>query len=688
MNHHYPKLFEPLDLGFITLKNRILMGSMHTGLEPLGTPGFERLAAYYRERALGGVGLIITGGIAPNAAGSLDHYGKDKLSNDNEVIQHRLVTDAVHSTGDCKICMQILHAGRHAKHNEIVAPSAVGSPINRLVPREMSREEIETTIADYVNCAVKAQQAGYDGVEVIGSAGYLISTFLLASTNQRTDKWGGNYNARIQFPLEILRRIRAAVGPKFLLIYRISTMEMLPEGSSWEEVVTLAQGAQVAGASIISTHFTWHEGRVPTIATRVPRAAFTEVTGKLRATLSIPVITSNRINTPEVAESVLESSHADIISMARPMLADPEFAIKAQQGRESEINTCIACNQACLDHVFSRRPVSCLVNPRACHETELLISPAKALKTIAVVGAGPAGLAFATTAAQRGHKVSLFEASGELGGHFNLAKLIPGKEEFRETLRYYKTQLELHSVDVILNTKVTAEQLEVGAQYDHVVVATGIRSRTPEIEGIERSNVYSYDDLINGFSEGKVDIGSKVAIIGAGGIGFDVAELISHKGISASLDKNVFAKEWGLDFDKHPRGGVAGLTPSPEVADRQITLLQRKHTSVGRSLGLTTGWAHKLGLQRRGVTMLKGVSYEKINEEGLFISTDDGPQLIKADSIVVCAGQESVRGLYDELVKLYPKHEAKIHLIGGADVVAEIDAKLAIDQGVRLAASI
>lgn len=688
MTHRYPKLFEPLDLGFITLKNRILMGSMHTGLESLGTAGFERLAAYYRERAVGGVGMIITGGIAPNAAGSLDHYGKDKLSNDNEVIQHRLVTDAVHSTGDCKICMQILHAGRHAKHTEIVAPSAIGSPINRLVPREMSGEEIEATIEDYVNCALKAQQAGYDGVEVIGSAGYLISTFLLASTNQRKDKWGGDYSSRIKFPLEIIRRIRTAVGPKFLLIYRISTMEMLPEGSSWEEVVTLSQAAQNAGVSIISTHFTWHEGRVPTIATRVPRAAFTEVTGKLRATLSIPVITSNRINTPEVAESVLEASHADIVSMARPMLADPEFALKAQQGRENEINTCIACNQACLDHVFSRRPVSCLVNPRACNETELLIPPSESPKTIAVIGAGPAGLAFATTAAQRGHKVSLFEASAELGGHFNLAKRIPGKEEFQETLRYYQKQLELHCVEVHLNTKATAQQLTVGDQYDHVVVATGIRGRTPDIEGIGRSNVYSYTDVINGFNDGPMDLGSKVAIIGAGGIGFDVAELISHKGISASLDKHVFAKEWGLDFDKHPRGGVAGLTPAPEVADREITLLQRKHTSVGRTLGLTTGWAHKLGLQRRGVTMLKGVNYEKINEEGLYISSDDGPQLIQADSIIVCAGQESVRDLYDELLAEYPLYEAQIHLIGGADVVAEIDAKLAIDQGVRLAASL
>lgn len=678
----YPHLFSPLDFGFTKLKNRILMGSMHTGLESMGEAGFARLAAYYRERALGGVGMIITGGISPNSAGSLGHFGSDKLSNQSEVEHHRQVTDAVHGAGDCKICMQILHAGRHAKHSELLAPSAIPSPISRLTPRAMNSDEVEATIEDYVQCAKLAQQAGYDGVEIIGSAGYLLSTFLLASTNQRDDQWGGNYSARMALPVEIMRRIRAAVGDEFLLIYRISTMEMLEEGSSWEEVVQLAQAIEKVGANIISTHFTWHEGRVPTIATRVPRAAFTQVTGRLRKSLAIPVITSNRINMPDVAEQVLSDKHADIVSMARPMLADADFANKALNGQESAINTCIACNQACLDHAFSGRPVSCLVNPRAAHETELNYVATASPKKIAVVGAGPGGLAAACIAAERGHQVTLFEASDQIGGHFNLAKLIPGKEEFNETLRYFNHQLVHHGVALKLNHKVSATELQASG-WDEIIVATGIGPRTPGIPGVDHAKVMSYEQVIASGGEG---VGQRVAIIGAGGIGFDVAELLSHKGVSASLDVNVFAKEWGLDFESHPRGGVAGIKPQPESSGRDIVLLQRKPSSPGRGLGLTTGWAHKLSLLRKGVEMLAAVEYQSISDAGLAIKVNDEPRLLNVDTIVLCAGQQSQRALYDELVS--SGCDENIHLIGGADAAAEIDAKRAIDQGARLAASL
>jgi len=684
---NYPLLFQPLDLGFCTLKNRIIMGSMHTGLEHGGRENFQRLAAYFSERALGGVGMIITGGIGPNAIGSMFGADNDKLTTMEEVEKHRLITDAVKDADpDCKICMQILHSGRYAFHKDLIAPSAVKSRINIFTPKEMSGDEVEQTIDDYVRCAELAKEAGYSGVEIIGSGGYLISTFLLQATNQRTDKWGGSYQNRMRFPVEIMRRIRERLGNDFILVFRISTMEMLEEGSSWEEVVTLALAIEKAGATIISTHFTWHEGRVPTIATRVPRAAFTQVSGRLRKHLSIPVVTSNRINMPDVAEQVLEAGDADIISMARPMLADPEFVNKSRGGRSDEINTCIACNQACLDHVFKLKTASCLVNPRACHETQWEYKPTSKAKSIAVVGAGPAGLAFATTAAQRGHDVTLFEAGNEIGGHFNMAKRIPGKEEFAETLRYYSRQIELTGVKLKLNNKISAAALLKG-QWDEIVVATGIAPRVPGIPGIDHANVISYEEAILATKP----VGRRVAIIGAGGIGFDVAELLSHKGISSSLDVNVFAREWGIDFSNHPRGGIANVTPQVEKSDREIFLLQRKNTKPGKSLGPTTGWAHKLSLIQKEVKMLTGVQYEEISDEGLKVSIDGTKRLLAVDTIVVCAGQESSRGIYDDLlneVESLMQDKSNIHLIGGAEKAVEIDAKRAIEQGCRLAAEL
>jgi len=676
----YPRLFSPLDLGFTRLKNRILMGSMHTGLEELGPEGFARLAAYFAERAAGGVGMMITGGNAPNRSAALAPGEYGAFDSDDHIPLHREVTDAVHATDPaCKICLQILHAGNLAYSEDPVAPSPIASPINPRPPREMTAEDIEHTIGDFVACARRARDAGYDGVEVIGSAGYLLSTFLLEKTNQRTDEWGGGYENRMRLPVEIIRRMREALGPEFILIYRIAAMELMDDGSSWDEVVTLARAIEQAGANIMSTHFVWHQARVPTISTRVPRAAFTGVTGRLRRELSIPMITSNRINMPDVAEQVLAEGHADIISMGRPMLADPEFARKAFEGRADEINTCIACNQACLDHAFRGKVVSCLVNPRACHETELNYTPTTTPKRIAVVGAGPAGLAFAVTAAQRGHRVTLFEGSDQLGGHFNLAMRIPGKEEFAETIRYYRRMLELTGVELRLGVHASQEQL-ADAGWEEVVVATGLTARWPDIPGIDHAMVMGYEDAILG----RRPIGHCVAIIGAGGIGFDVAELVSHQGVSAALDRDVFAREWGIDFDHHPRGGVAGVEPEVARADRQVFLLQRKPTPHGRGLGPTTGWAHKLALKRRGVTMLRGVAYERIDDQGLHVVIDDERHCLPVDTIIVCAGQESERTLYDELAS----RGAPVHLIGGADVAVEIDAKRAIDQASRLAAAL
>lgn len=671
----YPNLFTPLDLGFTTIKNRALMGSMHTGLEE-AEGGFERMAAYFAERAAGGVGMIITGGISPNAEAGLGA----KLSTSEEATNHRLITKAVHNAApDVKICMQILHSGPLAPNEHAVAPSPVRSRLSPLVPNELDEESIEKQISDFANCAARAKEAGYDGVEVIGSAGYLLSTFLVEKTNQRTDRWGGSFENRMRFPVEVMRRVREAVGPDFILIFRIAAMDMLEGGMSWDEVVTLAKAVEDVGANIISTHFTWHEAQVPTIATMVPRAAFAGVTGRLRKELSIPTITSNRINMPDVAEGVLVNGDADIISMARPMLADSDLIKKTLEGREDEINTCIACNQACLDHTFGGKITSCLVNPRACYETILKYEPATKPKKIAVVGAGPAGLAFACTASERGHKVSLFEAGPEIGGQFNLAKRIPGKEEFYETVRYFNRMMEVDDIDVHLNTTATAETLKAGG-FDEIVIATGIEPRTPDMPGINHEKCVSYIDVI----KGNVELGKSVAIMGAGGIGFDVAELVSHKGKSASLDIDTFAKEWGVDFKNHPRGGVTGVEPQVEAADRKVYLMQRKTTRVGRGLGKTTGWTHRLTLARRGVIMMNAVEYNRIDDDGLHITVNNEPQVLDVDNIIICAGQTSMRGLFDEL----EGGGLTVNLIGGAFEAAELDAKAAIYQACHLAAKI
>ncbi len=671
----YPKLFSPLDLGFTQLRNRAIMGSMHTGLEEQEN-GFERLAQYFAERAKGGVGMIITGGIAPNKEGGTE--GHAKLSTKAEAEQHKIVTQRVHAADpDVKICLQILHSGPLARTPQAVAPSAVKSPISRIMPNELDAQGIEKQINDHVNAALLAKEAGYDGVEVIGSAGYLISTFLVEKTNQRMDDFGGSYENRMRFAIEIITRIRKAVGENFIVIFRIAAMDMLQGGMSWEEVVTLAKRIEAAGVNIMSTHFTWHESQVPTIATMVPRAAFTSVTGRLKKELSIPMITSNRINMPDVAEQVLERGDADLVSMARPMLADSDFMIKAKQGREDEINTCIACNQACLDHTFTGKVASCLVNPRACHETELNFVPTKNIKRIAVVGAGPAGLAYSTLAAQRGHSITLFDVADEIGGQFNLAKKVPGKEEFYETLRYYRKQIELHKVELKLNHFVISDDL---LDYDHIVVATGIKPRVPDIQGIDHEKVVIYKDVI----EGKVEVGQSVAIIGAGGIGFDVCDLISHKGASGALDREVFAREWGIDFEHHPRGGVTGIDPQVDKTDRDIWLLQRKETPVGRGLGKTTGWTHRLTLNRRGVNMLNNCEYLKIDGSGLHIRRDNEVIVLPVDTVIICAGQLSDRSLFDDLSAKHPS----VELVGGAYKAAELDAKAAIKQASYLAASI
>ena len=675
IHNKYPHLFTPLDLGFTQLKNRALMGSMHTGLEEV-EGGFERLAAYFVERARGGVGMIITGGISPNEEGGMG----SEMSAPEHASDHRQVTEAVHAVDpNIKICMQILHAGPLAETPKLVGPSAVRSRLSPLVPNELDEAGVQKQINDHVNCAKMAQLAGYDGVEIIGSAGYLVSTFLVEKTNQREDQWGGSYENRMRFPLEIMRRCRAEVGESFILIFRIAAMDMLQGGMSWDEVVLLAKEMEKAGATIISTHFTWHESTVPTIATMVPRAAFSGVTGRLRRELSIPTITSNRINMPDVAEKVLEDGDADIVSMARPMLADAELVLKAFEGREDEINTCIACNQACLDHGFEGKEISCLVNPRACHETLLNYAPTSSPKKIAVVGAGPAGLACATVAAGRGHSVTLYDAGSEIGGQFNLAKQIPGKEEFYETLRYYARMLEVNQVDVHLNTTVCADDL-TSAGYEHVVVATGISPRMPDLEGIDHPKVVSYIDVIRG----RVKVGKTVAVMGAGGIGFDVSELITHSGVSAAMDKDVFAREWGVDFNNHPRGGVTGVVPQVEAADRQVFLLQRKSTRVGRGLGKTTGWTHRMSLAKRGVQMMNGLEYHRIDDQGLHLSVEGVPQVLEVDTVIICAGQLPKRSLYDDLAGA----NIAISLIGGAFEAAELDAKAAIKQASELAAAI
>ncbi|MBA3902386.1 MAG: NADPH-dependent 2,4-dienoyl-CoA reductase [Rhodocyclaceae bacterium] len=667
----YPHLLAPLDLGFTTLRNRTLMGSMHTGLEE-APEGFRRMAAFFAERARGGAGLIVTGGFAPNLAGR-GAPKASQLSFPWQVGKHRLITGAVHEAGG-KIALQILHTGRYAYHPLAVSASALKSPINPFRPRALSRWGVRKTIADYARCARLAQKAGYDGVEIMGSEGYLINQFIAPKTNLRTDEWGGPFENRIRFPVEIVRRTREKVGPNFIIIYRLSMLDLVEDGSTWDEIVQLAKAIEAAGASLINTGIGWHEARIPTIATMVPRAAFTWVTRRMKGEVSIPLITTNRINTPEVAEEVLARGDADMVSMARPFLADAEFVNKAAAGRADEINTCIACNQACLDHIFEQKTCSCLVNPRACHETELIITRAAKPKKLAVVGAGPAGLACATVAAERGHDVTLFESAPEIGGQFNLAKRIPGKEEFGETLRYFKRRLDVTGVRVRLNHRVTAQELAAGG-FDHVALATGIVPRTPGIPGIDHPKVARYIDII----EGRREAGRKVAIVGAGGIGFDVAELLSHGGDKPN-DIDHFRNEWGIDATYAVRGGLK--KPADEPPPRQIWLLQRKTSKVGDGLAKTTGWIRRTLLKRRNVKMLAGVSYEKIDDAGLHVRLGDQTQVLDVDTVVMCAGQEPRRELLAELQQA----GVAVSLIGGADVAAELDAKRAIDQGTRAAA--
>ncbi|MEQ6308064.1 NADPH-dependent 2,4-dienoyl-CoA reductase [Delftia acidovorans] len=671
---HYPHLNAELDLGFTTLRNRVLMGSMHVGLEEAPN-GFERMAAFYAERARGEVGLIVTGGIAPNERGR-PMKGGAMMVNEHEADQHRVVTQAVHAEGG-KIAMQILHFGRYAYQPGLVAPSALQAPINPFVPHALTGDEVEQTIEDFVRCAALARHAGYDGVEIMGSEGYLINEFIAARTNHRDDEWGGSYAGRMRFAVEIVRRTRQRVGRDFIIIYRLSMLDLVEGGSTLEEVIALAQAIEAAGATLLNTGIGWHEARIPTIATKVPRAAYAWVTQRVMGQVGIPLITSNRINTPEVAERLLAEGYADMVSMARPLLADGDFVRKARQGRADEINTCIACNQACLDHTFGGKITSCLVNPRACHETELVIAPAPAAKRIAVVGAGPAGLSFAVTAAQRGHAVTLFDAASEIGGQFNIAKKVPGKEEFHETLRYFRRQLELGGVDLRLGHRVEAAQLIEGG-YDEIVLATGIRPRVPAIDGVDHPKVLGYLDVL----QGDRPVGERVAIIGAGGIGFDVAEYLTHAGDSGAVAPRKFYAEWGIDTDYAQAGGLA--QPQAEPSPRRVHLLQRKSTKVGDQLGKTTGWIHRTSLKARSVAMGSGVAYERIDDTGLHITVDGQPQLLEVDNVVLCAGQEPQRELHAALSAA----GCSVHLIGGADVAAELDAKRAILQGTTLAASL
>ena len=670
----YPHLLAPLDLGFTTLPNRVIMGSMHVGLEEV-KDGFTRMAAFYAERARGGVGLIVTGGIAPNDRGR-PMPGGARLTTEDEANKHKPVVAAVHQEGG-KIALQILHFGRYAYHSDLVAPSAIQAPINPMRPKALTTEEVSQTIDDFVRCAGLAQYAGYDGVEIMGSEGYLLNEFIAARTNQRDDEWGGSYENRIRFPVEIVRRTREKVGKNFIIIYRLSMLDLVEGGSTLAEVIQLAQAIEAAGATILNTGIGWHEARIPTIATKVPRGAWAWVTQQLKGKVGIPLVATNRINTPEVAEQLLADGFCDMVSMARPFLADPLFVRKAAEGRADEINTCIGCNQACLDHTFAGKVTSCLVNPRACHETLLNITPTAKRERIAVVGAGPAGLSCATTAAQRGFDVTLFDAASEIGGQFNIAKQVPGKEEFYETLRFYGRQIELTGVKLELNRRVTAPELAAGG-YAHIVLATGVTPRLPAIEGIDHPKVLSYLDVLRD----KRPVGHTVALIGAGGIGFDTAEFLLHTGTSPSQDPAKFFAEWGVDTTYSERGGIRPA--QIEKSERKVFLLQRKASKVGDGLGKTTGWIHRTSLKNRAVEMIAGVTYRKVDDAGLHITVGEREMTIPADTIVVCAGQDPQRELQAELLAA----GCSVHLIGGADKAAELDAKRAIKQGTELAVAL
>lgn len=673
----YPKLLEPLDLGFTTLKNRVLMGSMHTMLEDIDG-GIPRLAAFYAERARGQVGLIVTGGVAPSKQGLALPVGHP-LDNLEEAEKHKEVTKAVHDEGG-KICMQILHVGRYGYTPENVSASNTKAPISPFPARELTGEEVEQTIEDYVHCAKMAQYANYDGVEVMGSEGYLINQFIAKKTNLRTDEWGGAYENRIKFPLEIIRRTREAVGENFIIIYRLSMLDLVEGGSTWEEVVQLAKAIEAAGATIINTGIGWHESRVPTIGTVVPKAGFAWVTKKMMGEVNIPLITTNRINMPDVAEKVLAEGNADMVSMARPFLADPELVLKSIEGRPEEINTCIACNQACLDHTFTMQVSSCIVNPRACHETILVHEPTTKSKKIAVIGAGPAGLEAATVAAKRGHQVVLFEEKHEIGGQFNMAKVIPGKEEYGQTIRYYHNMLKKYEVDVRLNTR--AEEADLITQnYDEIILASGVTPRILEIEGINHPKVLDYVDVLYK----NKSVGNKVAIVGAGGIGFDMAEYLAHdmSHESVSLNTENYMKEWGVDMS-YSKGGALAKAPQPLASPREIYLLKRSKGKHGKNLGKTTGWIHRSSLAMKEVKMLADVSYEKIDDQGFHIKVGEEQQILDVDHVIICAGQVSLKELEAGLTAA----GQNVHLVGGANIAAQLDAKMAIKEASELAAKL
>ncbi|MFT4532679.1 MAG: 2,4-dienoyl-CoA reductase (NADPH2) [Saprospiraceae bacterium] len=673
----YDKMLSPLDLGFTTLKNRVLMGSMHTNLEEI-PGGFDRAAVYYAERAKGQVGLIVTGGIAPNLEGSVG-MGAAKLTNAEEAEHHKKITKAVHAEGG-KICMQILHSGRYAYHPQGVAPSAIQSPITPFKPRALETEEVWKTIDDYKNCAVLAQSAGYDGVEVMGSEGYFINEFLVKKTNHREDEWGGGYENRMKLPIEIIKSIRGAIGENFIIIYRLSMLDLVEDGSTWEEVVLLAKEIEKAGATIINTGIGWHEARIPTIGTVVPKGGFAWVTKRLMGEVNIPLIATNRINMPEIAEQILADGCADMVSMARPFLADPDLVLKAMENRSDEINTCIACNQACLDHTFNMKLSSCIVNPRACHETLLNYPPTQTKKKIAVVGAGPAGLAAATIAAERGHTVTLFEGSDKIGGQFNLAKVVPGKEEYGHTIRYYATMIKKYGVDLKLNHRVNEEDLKNG-NFDEIILATGVSPRKVDFEGADHPKVVNYVDVLSN----KVNVGKRVAIVGAGGIGYDTAEYLTHDHdhIAPSLDVESYMKEWGVDMD-YSNGGSLANSPLPTPSPREVYLLKRSGGKHGKGLGRTTGWIHRASLIMKGVNHLANVTYLKVDDHGFHISINDEVQVLPVDHVVICAGQEPLRTLYQGLIDA----GQSVHLIGGADVAAQLDAKRAIKQASELASTI